>query len=111
MCLEFCIELLNQKTKVHKYKSLLVCAMAVLDRGEKLWRDPENYLPIISYILKVAWFIEPAVAQVFITQKEISQTKVQKYFQQHINTKTNTLVFITIYYKGFYTSNNIKIIH
>ncbi|KAL2802149.1 hypothetical protein BJX63DRAFT_415743 [Aspergillus granulosus] len=56
-CLEFCIELLNQKTKVHKYKSLLVCAMAVLGRGEKLWRDPENYPPIISRVLKVAWFM------------------------------------------------------
>ncbi|KAL4922956.1 uncharacterized protein BDV17DRAFT_296810 [Aspergillus undulatus] len=34
-CLEFCIKLLNQKIKVHEYKSLLVCAMAVLGRGEK----------------------------------------------------------------------------
>ncbi|KAL2801581.1 hypothetical protein BJX63DRAFT_417051 [Aspergillus granulosus] len=52
-CLEFCIELLNQKTKVHEYESLLVCAMAVLGRGEKSWRDPENYPPIISRVLKL----------------------------------------------------------
>ncbi|KAF7184768.1 hypothetical protein CNMCM7691_006326 [Aspergillus felis] len=33
-CLEFCIELLNQRHRSHKYKSALVCAMAVLGQGE-----------------------------------------------------------------------------
>jgi hypothetical protein len=56
-CLEFCIKLLNQKTKVHKYESLLVCAMAVLGRGEQGWRDPDSYPPTISCVLKVAWFL------------------------------------------------------
>jgi superfamily II DNA or RNA helicase len=56
-CLEFCIELLNQKTKVHEYESPLVCAMAVLGRGEQGWRDPTSYPPIISRVLKVARFL------------------------------------------------------
>lgn len=29
-CLEFCVELLTQHHRTHKYKSALVCAMAVL---------------------------------------------------------------------------------
>ncbi|KAL4860279.1 hypothetical protein BDV12DRAFT_205359, partial [Aspergillus spectabilis] len=56
-CLEFCIELLNQKIKVHEYESPLVCAMAVLARGEKAWLGPESYPPIISRVLKVARFM------------------------------------------------------
>jgi hypothetical protein len=56
-CLEFCIELLNQKTKVHKYESPLVCAMAVLGRGKQGWRDPDSFPLIISRVLKVARFL------------------------------------------------------
>ncbi|CBF82248.1 predicted protein [Aspergillus nidulans FGSC A4] len=56
-CLEFCIELLNQKIKVHEYESPLVCAMAVLGRGEQGWRDTDSYPPIISRVLKVARFL------------------------------------------------------
>jgi hypothetical protein len=56
-CLEFCIELLNQKTKVHEYESPLVCATAVLGRGEQGWRDPDSYPPIISRVLKVTRFL------------------------------------------------------
>ncbi|KAL4923112.1 uncharacterized protein BDV17DRAFT_285675 [Aspergillus undulatus] len=41
-CLEFCIELLNQKIKVHEYKSLLA------------WLGPESYPPIISRVFKAA---------------------------------------------------------
>jgi transposase-like protein len=33
-CLEFCIELLNQRHRSHKYESVLVCTMAVLGQGE-----------------------------------------------------------------------------
>ncbi|KKK20707.1 hypothetical protein AOCH_006962, partial [Aspergillus ochraceoroseus] len=56
-CLEFCIELLNQKIKVHEYESLLICAMAMLGWGEVTWRGPESYPPIISRVLKVARFM------------------------------------------------------
>ncbi|KAL4860531.1 hypothetical protein BDV12DRAFT_204941 [Aspergillus spectabilis] len=56
-CLEFCIELLNQKTKVHEYESALVCSMAVLGRGVQAWLGPESYPPIISRVLKVARFM------------------------------------------------------
>ncbi|KAL4947037.1 hypothetical protein BDW69DRAFT_199945 [Aspergillus filifer] len=51
-CLEFCIKLLNQKIKVHEYKSPLVCAMAVLGRGKKTWLGPNSYPPMISRVLK-----------------------------------------------------------
>lgn len=33
-CLEFCVELLNQRQRSHEYESALVCAMAVLGRSE-----------------------------------------------------------------------------
>lgn len=33
-CLAFCIELLNQTYHAQKYESVLICAMAVLERGE-----------------------------------------------------------------------------
>ncbi|PTU19051.1 hypothetical protein P175DRAFT_0510356 [Aspergillus ochraceoroseus IBT 24754] len=56
-CLEFCIKLLNQKIKVYKYESPLICAMAVLGQGEVTWQGPESYPPIISQVLKVARFI------------------------------------------------------
>lgn len=56
-CLEFCIELLNQKIQVHEYESALVCSMAVLGRGIKTWLDPDSYPPIISRVLKVARFM------------------------------------------------------
>ncbi|KAL4984993.1 hypothetical protein BDW68DRAFT_190056 [Aspergillus falconensis] len=46
-CLEFCIELLNQKIKVHEYKSLLVLKVAHFMVVQKvLWLDPE-YIDII----------------------------------------------------------------
>ncbi|BCR90122.1 uncharacterized protein ACHE_60008A [Aspergillus chevalieri] len=44
-CLEFCIELLNQRHRAHEYESPLVCAMAVLGWGETGWRDPDSYPP------------------------------------------------------------------
>jgi hypothetical protein len=53
-CLEFCIELLNQRHRSHEYESILVCAMAVLGQGETGWRDPESYPPILSRVIKVA---------------------------------------------------------
>ncbi|KAF4200320.1 hypothetical protein CNMCM8927_003498 [Aspergillus lentulus] len=56
-CLEFCIELLNQRHCSHEYKSALVCAMAVLGQGETGWRDPESYPLILSRVIKVARFM------------------------------------------------------
>ena len=56
-CLEFCIELLNQRHRSHEYESALVCAMAVLGQGETGWRDPESYPPILSRVIKVARFM------------------------------------------------------
>ncbi|KAE8155711.1 hypothetical protein BDV40DRAFT_294120 [Aspergillus tamarii] len=55
--LGFCIELLNQTYHAQKYKSALICAMAVLSRGEFGWCDPESYPPILSRVIKVARFI------------------------------------------------------
>lgn len=56
-CLEFCIELLNQRHRSHEYESALVCAMAVLGRGETGWRGPESYPPILSRVIKIARFM------------------------------------------------------
>ncbi|KAE8155519.1 hypothetical protein BDV40DRAFT_306924, partial [Aspergillus tamarii] len=56
-CLGFCIELLNQTYHAQEYESVLICAMAVLGRGEFGWRDPESYPPILSRVIKVARFM------------------------------------------------------
>ncbi|KAH3277027.1 hypothetical protein KXV19_006590 [Aspergillus fumigatus] len=55
-CLEFCVELLNQRHRTHKYESALVCAMAVLGRGVDGWRDADSYPPILSRVIKIARF-------------------------------------------------------
>ncbi|KKZ66220.1 hypothetical protein EMCG_08056 [[Emmonsia] crescens] len=56
-CLDFCIELLNQRVQVEDYECALVDALAVLGRGEYGWRDAESYPPILSRIIKVARFM------------------------------------------------------
>jgi hypothetical protein len=56
-CLEFCIELLNQRYRIHEYESALVCAIAVLGRSEKGWRDADSYPLILSRVIKVARFL------------------------------------------------------
>ncbi|EDN04239.1 predicted protein [Histoplasma mississippiense (nom. inval.)] len=53
-CLDFCIELLNQRVQVEDYECALVDALAVLGRGEYGWCDAESYPPILSRIIKVA---------------------------------------------------------
>ena len=56
-CLDFCIELLNQRIQVEDYECALVCALAVLGRGEGGWRNAESYPPILSKIMKIGRFM------------------------------------------------------
>jgi hypothetical protein len=58
-CLEFCVELLNQRHRTHEYESALVCTMAVQGwgPGEARWRDSNSYPPILSRVIKVARFM------------------------------------------------------
>lgn len=56
-CLNFCIELLNEKIQFNEYDSALVCAMAVLGVSETGWRGPESYPPILSAVIKCARFM------------------------------------------------------
>lgn len=71
-CLEFCVELLNQRHRTHKYESALVCAMAVLGRGVDGWRNTDSYPPILSRVIKIARFfvvekalwLDPAAMQI-----------------------------------------------
>ncbi|EDN04941.1 conserved hypothetical protein [Histoplasma mississippiense (nom. inval.)] len=56
-CLDFCIELLNQRVQVEDYECALVDTLAVLGRGEYGWRDAESYPPMLSRIIKVARFM------------------------------------------------------
>lgn len=56
-CLDFCIELLNQRIQVEDYECALICALAVLGRGERGWRDAESYPPILSKIIKIGRFM------------------------------------------------------
>lgn len=55
--MDFCIELLNQRIQVEDYECALVCALAVLGRGEGGWRDAESYPPILSKIVKISRFM------------------------------------------------------
>lgn len=56
-CMDFCIELLNQRIGASEYESAFVCALAVLGRTSYGWRDTNSYPPILSKILKIARFI------------------------------------------------------
>ena len=57
-CLDFCIELLNQRVVHREYDCALVCAMAILGvRDQGGWRTPEDYPPILSKVIKLARFM------------------------------------------------------
>jgi hypothetical protein len=55
--LDFCIELLNQRIQVEDYECALICALAVLGRGESGWRDTDSYPPILSKVVKIGRFM------------------------------------------------------
>ncbi|GME40199.1 uncharacterized protein LTHEOB_12917 [Neofusicoccum parvum] len=56
-CLDFCIELLNQRITQREYDSALVCALAVQGVTPTGWREPGLYTAILSAIIKVGRFI------------------------------------------------------
>ncbi|RAQ58266.1 hypothetical protein COH20_007739 [Aspergillus flavus] len=76
-CLGFCIELLNQTYYAQEYESVLICAMAMLGRGESGWRDAKSYPPILSRVIKIARFmiiqkalwLDPDVVQIIDTSQ------------------------------------------
>ena len=56
ICLDFCIELLNQRIGADEYKCALVCALAVLDRSRTGWYTADSFSPILSKIIKLSRF-------------------------------------------------------
>ena len=56
-CLDFCIELLNQKAQGNDYDCAMVCALAVLGRGKGGWRTVEDYPPLLSKLIKITRFM------------------------------------------------------
>jgi superfamily II DNA or RNA helicase len=60
-CMEFFIELLNQRIQSSEYECALVCALAVLGvsdhDGGKPWKDAHSYPPILSNVMKISRFI------------------------------------------------------
>lgn len=56
-CLDFCIELLNQRITQREYDSALVCALAVQGVTPTGWREPGLYTTILSAIIKVGRFM------------------------------------------------------
>ncbi|KAJ5609933.1 hypothetical protein N7510_006652 [Penicillium lagena] len=56
-CMDFCIELLNQRIGAEEYECALVCALAVLGQGRDRWRDAESYPPILSKMIKISRFM------------------------------------------------------
>ncbi|KAL4934912.1 hypothetical protein BDV06DRAFT_217803 [Aspergillus oleicola] len=134
----FCIKLLNQQIKgekswqdpdsylpiisrVLKPMDIIHIWAAAAEQGAWIGDTTNNDLGLI---IKDKGF-EPTITQIFTTQGEISSNKFKKKLAvaiiQHVNTKTNMhqnifikdgiVVFATAYYKGFYASNDIKIIH
>jgi hypothetical protein len=77
-CLDFCMELLNQRIQVEEYECALICALAVLGRGENRWRDPESYPPILSKVIKITRFmvvhkamrLDPNASQMMVLMRE-----------------------------------------
>ncbi|CBF82251.1 predicted protein [Aspergillus nidulans FGSC A4] len=87
-CLDFCIELLNQKTKIYKYKSLLAAAAK-----QGLWVGK-------AADQELAWLFNDKGLKVHYNT-----------MHHNIFIKDSLVVFVTAYYKGFYASNNVKIIY
>jgi len=56
-CMDFCIELLNDRIRAEEYECALICALAVLGRGRDRWRDAESYPPILSKMIKISRFM------------------------------------------------------
>jgi len=56
ICLDFCIELLNQRIGADEYKYALVCVLAVLDRSRTGWYTADFFSPILSKIIKLFCF-------------------------------------------------------
>lgn len=56
-CIDFCLELLNQRINADEYECALVCALAVIGRSRTGWQTVEAYSPILSKIIKIARFI------------------------------------------------------
>jgi hypothetical protein len=60
-CMEFFIELLNQRIQFSEYECALVCALAVLGVGDheggKPWKDAHSYPPILSKVIKMSRFM------------------------------------------------------
>jgi hypothetical protein len=71
-CLNFCIELLNQKVNDNEYDCALVCAAALLgvSPSESGWRDATTYPQILSSIIKIAHFL--------IVQKAVELSRVEE---------------------------------
>ncbi|KAJ5738986.1 hypothetical protein N7533_011770 [Penicillium manginii] len=56
-CLDFCIELLNQRIGADEYECALVCALAVLGRSRTGWHTADSFPLILSRVIKLARFL------------------------------------------------------
>ncbi|EAA62188.1 predicted protein [Aspergillus nidulans FGSC A4] len=96
------------------YSSLPVDLISYSKQG---WHNADSYLLILLYMLKAAaakqglWVGKAA-------DQELAWLFNDKGLKVHYNTmhhnifiKDSLVVFVTAYYKGFYASNNVKIIY
>ncbi len=60
-CLDFCFTLLQEQYLKSEYSNVLVCELAVLgvwiSGSQWGWMGPDNYLPILSKMIKIAHFM------------------------------------------------------
>ncbi|CAG8366737.1 unnamed protein product [Penicillium salamii] len=57
VCLNFCMELLNQRIGVDEYECALVCVLALLGRSCIGWYTPDSFPSILSKIVKLVRFM------------------------------------------------------
>ena len=86
ICLDFCIELLNQRIGADKYKCILVCVFAVLDRSCTDWYTADFFSPILSKIIKLFRFF--VLGQIFWLDFYTEQI-VQYFRGERISTDFN----------------------
>ncbi|CAG8279209.1 unnamed protein product [Penicillium salamii] len=57
VCLNFCMELLNQRIGTDEYECALVCALALLGHSRIGWYTLDSFPPILLKIIKLARFM------------------------------------------------------
>jgi hypothetical protein len=53
-CLRVCLQLLNQSMRTREYESFLICALVVLNVIEREFKTPQQYISLLSSMIKLS---------------------------------------------------------